>query len=177
MKKLTLICTVLFWLNIAVAADKTIYKYTDEHGVTHYSETKLNDNYKEADLPKLSVVESVPPSPDTSNPSTTDEDPMTAGSDTDITLTKPQPNENLWGTGGNLEVAVMPLSEMQKQKYLVQFVLNEQKTAPGEESSHTFKLVPRGTHQVQALLVTRGQNAVVGKTDKITVYMHQASKK
>jgi len=177
MKKLTLICTLLIWLNVALAADKTIYKYTDEHGVTHYSEKKLNDHYKKVDLPPLSVVESTPASPDTSRQTLSDEDPMAAGSDTDISLTAPQPSENIWGSGGDLRVAVSPLSEIQKQKYQIQFMLNDQKTTPGDEASHTFKLVPRGTHQVQAFLITRGQNAVVGKTDKITVYMHQASKK
>ncbi len=177
MKRLTLICALFIGLNGALAAEKTIYKYTDEHGVTHYSEKKLNDNYKKADLPELSVVESVPPSPDANTQSSANEEPMAAGSDTDITLIKPQPKENLWGTGGDLAVAVTPLSEAQKQKYQIQFALNSDKTPPGDEASHTFKLVPRGTHQVQAFLVTRGQNAVVGKTDKITVYMHQASKK
>ncbi len=177
MKNISLICTLLLTVSMVMAGEKTIYKYTDEHGVTHYSEKKLNENYKEADLPELSVVESVPPSPDANMPSSSNEEPMAAGSDTDITLIKPQPKENLWGTGGDLVVAVTPLSEIQKQKYQLQFALNNQKTPPGDEASHTFKLVPRGTHQVQAFLVTRGQHAVVGKTDKITVYMHQASKK
>jgi len=176
MKKLSLICTLLMGLNIALAADKTIYKYTDEHGVTHYSEKKLNDNYKEADLPELSVVESVQPSPDSTSQST-EENPDAAGNDTDIRLTEPQAEENIWGSGGDLKVAVAPLSEVQKQKYQIQFILNDQKTTPGDANSHTFKLVPRGTHQVQAFLVTRGQYAVAGKTDQITVYMHQASKK
>ncbi|KAA3643624.1 MAG: DUF4124 domain-containing protein [Proteobacteria bacterium] len=176
MKKLSLICTVLIWLNVAIATDKIIYKYTDEHGVIHYSEKKLNDNYKEADLPKLSVVESVPPSPDVTSQSSTEE-PMDTEQETNITLIKPIANENIWGSGGDLEVAVMPLSEMQKQKYQIQFVLNDQKSTPGDQTSHVFKLVPRGTHQVQALLLTRGQNTVAGKTEKITVYMHQASKK
>lgn len=176
MKKLTLIFIVFIWLNVASAADKTIYKYTDEHGVTHYSEKKLNDNYKEADLPELSVVESVQPSPQSTSQST-DENPDATGGDTDISLTEPQANENIWGSGGDLKVAVAPLSEVQKQKYQIQFMLNDQKTTPGDDNSHTFKLVPRGTHQVQAFLVTRGQYAVAGKTDQITVYMHQASKK
>jgi hypothetical protein len=176
MKKLSLICTLLMGFNVALAADKTIYKYTDEHGVTHYSEKKLNDNYKEADLPKLSVVESVQPSSDSTSQST-EENPDTTANDTDITLTEPQANENIWGSGGDLKVAVTPLSESQKQKYQIQFILNDQKTTPGDDNSHTFKLVPRGTHQVQAFLVTRGQYAVAGKTNQITVYMHQASKK
>ena len=177
MKNATIIYILLFTVTSVAAAEKTIYKYTDEHGVTHYSEKKLNDNYKEADLPELSVVESVPPSPDANTQSSANVEPMAAGSDTDISLIKPQPKENLWGTGGDLDVTVTPLSEMQKQKYQIQFALNSEKTPPGDEASHTFKLVPRGTHQVQAFLVTRGQHAVVGKTDKITVYMHQASKK
>ncbi|MCX7545928.1 DUF4124 domain-containing protein [Marinicella gelatinilytica] len=176
MKKLTLICTLLIWLNVALAADKTIYKYTDEHGVTHYSETKLNDNYKEADLPKLSVVESVPSSSNTTSQSSAEE-PMDTGNDTDIHLIAPQAGENIWGSGGDLTVAVAPLSEIQKQKYKIQFVLNNEKTTPDDQTSHTFKLVPRGEHQVQALLITRGQYAVAGQTSQITVYMHQASKK
>ena len=39
---------------------KKIYKYTDENGVTHYTETKPNDNYEEADLPELSIIPSAP---------------------------------------------------------------------------------------------------------------------
>ena len=40
--------------------EKKIYKYTDENGVTHYTETKPNDDYKEADLPPLSIISSTP---------------------------------------------------------------------------------------------------------------------
>jgi len=176
MKKLTLFCSLLFWLNVSLAAEKTIYKYTDESGVTHYSETKLNDNYKPVDLPSLSVVESVKPSVSqrTTNNEVSREELV---DETKITLTKPVAGENIWGSGGKLEVEVAPLSELQQQKYRIQFVMDDKKSEPSDVTSHVFELVDRGSHQVQALLISRGQYKVAGESDKITVYMHQASKK
>ncbi len=176
MIRILLITCLFAWFSPLLSAEKTIYKYTDENGVTHYSETQLNDNYKPADLPPISVVDSVNPTV-SQRSAVNNNTSKDIADETQITLTQPTAGENLWGTGGTLTVAVAPLSELQQLKYLIQFVMDDKKSEPGDSNSYAFELVERGSHQVQALLISRGQHKVAGESEKITVFMHQASKK
>ena len=163
-------------LNGAVAEEKKIYKYTDENGVTHYTETKPSDDYEEADLPELSVVPSVtlkPPTMATSS-STTQTD---ATEVTEFTLLSPTEQQNLWGTGNKLMTKVTPLSEAQAARFQVQFVIDGQPKKPGNSSEQTFENIYRGEHTVQGRLIDRTTRDVVLKTKTVTFYMHQNSKK
>ncbi|WP_223786767.1 DUF4124 domain-containing protein [Marinicella meishanensis] len=156
--------------------EKKIYKYTDENGVTHYTETKPNDNYEEADLPELSVVPARPA--DTySNTTTSDAEPVDPAEVPKFEILEPSQEQNLWGTGGKVTVSVPELTEAQSFRYQVQVVLDGEKQKPDDSSSQTFSNISRGEHQVQALLVERLTNKVKKKSQVVTFFMHQNSKK
>ncbi len=171
----------LLLANVATvtAEEKKIYKYTDENGVTHYTETKPNDDYKEADLPKLSIIESTPSTPSTSTAGT----PGSSAEATDpsevaaFEILEPVNEQNLWGTGGKLKVTVPALNEQQQLRYKVQIVLDGKKRKPADGSTQEFTGIYRGEHTVQALLVDRLSNKVEKRSKTITFFMHQNSKK
>lgn len=165
-------------LTVAASEKKKIYKYTDENGVTHYTETKPNDNYEEADLPELSVVPSLKinntPTASTSTDEDEDREPVTV---TEFKLLSPTNEENLWGTGLQIKAQSTELTEAQKQLYLVQFVIDGQPQIPASSSTQTFQNIYRGAHQLQARLLNKQTQQVIKQTPTITFFMHQNSKK
>jgi len=161
----------------AHAEVKKIYKYTDEEGVTHYSETKLNDNYKEADLPDLTIVPSTPVKNDPVSGNDAGDEKVDPTEVAAFTITKPVKDENLWGTGGKLTASVSPLTAAQQEIYQVQFIIDGEKNKPADGSTQVFEGIYRGEHQVQALLINRFNNKVIKKSQSVTFFMHQNSKK
>lgn len=154
---------------------KTIYKYTDENGVTHYTETKPNENYQEADLPQLSVVPSAPVKDQTSSSSEPkDTKPV---EELKFKILSPVNDENIWGTGLKLTAKATPLSEAQQNQYQIQFVIDGQKQKPSDKSTQEFENIFRGSHEIQALMIKRDTREVVRKSKKVTFFMHQNTKK
>ncbi len=174
----TLMLLFLGWCTVAQAQEeKKIYKYTDKNGVTHYTETKPSEDYEEADLPQLSVVPSAPVRSTTNNTDNEVEAEKDSGEVQKFELLQPVKEQNLWGTGGRLTAKVSPLTDAQKVKYRVQFIIDGKKQEPADETTQVFENIYRGEHTVQGLLVNRFNQKVLRKTEKVTFYMHQNSKK
>ena len=166
-------------LSVLAADEKKIYKYTDENGVTHYTETKPNDNYEEADLPQLSVVPSIAPKPASVSSTTADDDEGSSevAEVKEFKLLSPADQQNLWGTGLKLTARTTALTEAQKQLYQIQFVIDGKAQTPTNSSEQTFENIFRGEHQLQARLLNKQTSDVVKQTPTITFYMHQNTKK
>ena len=92
-------------------------------------------------------------------------------------LIEPVNEQNLWGTGGKLTAKVEGLTEAQAQKYQIQFVIDGIKNKPADASTQVFSDIYRGQHTVQALLVDKRTGEVSKKTETVTFFMHQNSKK
>lgn len=176
-----MILLLSFFTQANAQEEKKIYKYTDENGVTHYTETKPSEDYEEADLPPLSVVPSTPVRQTSS--SSKNDSKSESDEEKDLSalqkfeLIAPVKDQNLWGTGGKLTASVSALTEAQKQKYQVQFVINGKKQKPSDKTTQVFENIFRGEHKVQALLINRYSQKVITKTDSVTFFMHQNSKK
>ncbi|MCX7554269.1 DUF4124 domain-containing protein [Marinicella sp. S1101] len=174
---LFLLCSAF---GVQAQEEKKIYKYTDENGVTHYTETKPSEEYKEADLPELSVVPSRPVNNSSENVRTSgsekdqEDDPEVVR---EFQLLEPVKEQNLWGTGGKLTAKVSPLTAAQKASHQVQFIIDGEKQKPADASTQVFENIYRGEHTVQGLLVNRYNQKVIKRTEKITFFMHQNSKK
>lgn len=180
MKTTAFVFGLMAVFSVAQAEEKKkIYKYTDENGVTHYTETKPNDNYEEADLPALSVVPSTPVnnSPNYNSGADADQQPEDSSVVDEFTLVEPVSNQNIWGTGGKLTAKVKALTPAQQEQYQVQFVIDGKKHQPADASTQIFEGIYRGQHTVQALLINRFNDKVEKKSKQVTFYMHQNSKK
>jgi hypothetical protein len=172
-----LIGLVSFSLNSFAEDKKKIYKYTDENGVTHYTETKPNENYEEADLPQLSIVPSAPiksTSTSVDNSVTDDKDSTEV---TEFEILAPNNEQNLWGTGLKLTAKVTPLTAAQQELYQVQFVIDGKKQQASDQTTQVFENIYRGEHKIQALLVNKYTRKEVKKSKPVTFYMHQSTKK
>ncbi len=158
--------------------EKKIYKWTDENGVTHYTETKPTDDYEEADLPPLSIVPSTPVKVRIKPISGDDSEELkdTAVVET-FSLIAPVNEQNLWGTGGKLTAQVSSLTPAQLKKYQVQFMIDGKKNKPDDSSTQVFGGIYRGEHKVKALLINKQTKKVIKETQTVTFFMHQNSKK
>jgi hypothetical protein len=170
--------TVLF-STAQAEEEKKIYKYTDENGVTHYTETKPNEDYEEADLPSLSIVPSAPinnnvPSSSNNGSNVTEADPTEVE---EFSIISPVSDQNIWGTGGKLTAKVKPLSPAQQEKYQVQFIIDGKNNKPADASTQVFSGIFRGEHTVKALLVNRYNKKTIKESQTVTFFMHQNSKK
>ena len=176
MNKSIFLMGLIFLASGAQAEEKKkIYKYTDENGVTHYRETKPNENYEEADLPALSIVPSMPvkntpPSNSTTNTEVQEEEFK-------FKLVAPVDDQNIWGTGLKLTAQATPLTEAMQSTYQIQFVIDGKKHPPSHKSTQEFENIHRGEHTIQALMIRKGSGEVVRKSKTVTFYMHQNTKK
>ncbi len=178
MNRNVFILSLMVLSSYAVAAEekKTIYKYTDENGVTHYSETKPNDDYKEADLPQLSVVPSTPiKATSDSSSSRNDDEFQDPAMVSEFKILAPSNEENIWGSGNTVTAKVTELTELQQEVYTIQFAIDGKKQKPAERSTQTFKEVYRGEHTIQAFLLNKYTQKEVKKSDKVTFFIHQKS--
>lgn len=172
------IFVLLLFFGTAIAAETTLYKYTDSDGVTHYSQTKIDDRYEAIKTPPVSVVPSqlkTAPSPSTQS---LDEEPELSPKELikSFKLTKPKADENLWGTGLTVTASVhveAPLLEI----YDVQYVLDGKAKPANSRATQKFTDVFRGEHKIYGQLVEKGSNRVIKKTKEVTFYIHQHSKK
>lgn len=160
----------------AAAEEKKIYKYTDENGVTHYSETKLNDNYHEADLPPLSIVPSTPVENRSQSVSQQD-DEEEASAEAELTIVQPAHEENLWGTGGKVTAQVNEINVALMEANQVQFIIDGKKQPPADGLTQVFDGIFRGEHTLKARVINKYNKKVIKESKTITFYMHQNSKK
>ncbi len=177
MNKNVLTLGLLLFTAWALAAEekKTIYKYTDENGVTHYTETKPNENYKEADLPQLSIVPSTPIKNTTGTTGQSKQQSTDPLEVTDFEIVTPTNEQNLWGTGNTLTASVTPLNGVQQEIYTIQFSIDGQKQQPAEQTTQVFENIYRGEHKVQAFLLNKYTLKQIKQTKAVTFFIHQNS--
>ena len=168
---------MLLLMTVAAAEEKKIYKYTDENGVTHYSETKLNDDYHEADLPPLSIVPSTPVKNRPQSVSQQDEAGADPSAETELTIVQPAHEENLWGTGGKVTAQINELAVALQESNQLQFIIDGKKQPPADGLTQVFDGIFRGEHTLKARVINRYNKKVIKESKAITFYMHQNSKK
>jgi len=177
MRKTCLLLAILAFTASGFAdEEKKIYKYTDENGITHYTETPPDENYKEADLPPLSIV----PSRKVTTTTTNSDETIDDDSATEVKvfeLLEPVNEQNIWGSGGKVTGRASALSDAQKSIHQIQFVIDGKKQAPSDESTQVFEGIFRGEHKIKALLINKFSKKTIQETDTVIFYMHQNSKK
>ena len=178
MNKVTALLGLIGLVAAAQAEEqKTIYKYTDENGVIHYSETKPNEDYEEADLPPLSIVPSTPINKSSSSSSSQQANTEESIEQQAFEIIAPADQENIWGSGGKLTAKVAALTAEQKQQFQIQFIIDGKKQKPSDKNTQVFDGIFRGEHKIKAVLLNKYTQKVIKESKSITIYMHQNSKK
>ena len=176
MRKFVFVCLVL--LSFVAISGTTLYKYTDPDGVTHYSQTKIDDRYEAVESQPVSVVPSQLKNTTNTKVNNQQDDEEKEVSIKELLesfkLTKPKQEENLWGTGLSVTASAHVEPEL-LEIYDVQYVIDGKAKPSNSRATQKFERIYRGEHKIYGQLVEKGSNRVIKKTKVITFFMHQQS--
>lgn len=134
----------------ATAAD--IWKWVDANGVTHYSDQPVQGATKiEVRAGNVSQSSSGSVGSSTSSSSPSDEDALPAY--TDFAIYRPESNESIINTGGEVGVEIRVNPAVQALHQLSLYLDGQLVTGfPRNTQSYALKEVPRGVHSVTAVI-------------------------
>ncbi len=170
----TTTCIALLALLAASASPAQVYRWVDEDGVVHYSDTP-HPGAEEIRLP-----ESEPPPPAAefetlrrTPPVRREQAPTQQAFDyTSLQFASPAPEETLWNIGGqltvrlNLQPALRPGDQVR--------VYFDGQVFPADGLTLDLQEVWRGTHNLQAEVVNE-QGELMIRSEPIRFYVHQTS--
>jgi hypothetical protein len=159
------------WLILAapLVLAQPIYKVVDEDGNVTYTDQRPSDEAQPMELPELNVLDSrTPVAPMAGDSEESEVEPLR------LSFTSPENEENIFGTGNTLSVALESNIDLPPTALIVLY-LDGQAQDPIQSMTYTFDFVPRGEHTLRAELQTNS-GRVLAETETITFYMRQASR-
>ena len=162
-------------LSAVVYAGK-IYKYTDADGSIHYTDVKPDTSSQEVKTDKIIVVESTKTQSRKNWKQLSKDKETTEFNYDSLAISKPEPDENIWGTGGNVTVSVN-LEKKIPRKYRLKFFLDGKPHGRVKSNTQLIADVERGEHTVYAQLINAHSRKVLKTTNKVRFYVKQQSKK
>ncbi|GAD28736.1 conserved hypothetical protein [Photobacterium leiognathi lrivu.4.1] len=176
-KPLGPVLITLIWTAASSAQASTIYSWTDENGVVHFTDQPQTPDATAYPLSVTEVSGNIEQTADTIAAQTTDvavvEEP--AKTITTVSLVSPMHEQTIRNNEGIINIHAVTNSKLNNQTK-AQLVLDGiVKGDPQTELTWTLDNVDRGSHQLQIQLVKGGK--VIASSDSITVYLHRATVK
>ncbi|PSV19082.1 DUF4124 domain-containing protein [Photobacterium leiognathi subsp. mandapamensis] len=176
-KPLGPVLITLIWTAASSAQASTIYSWTDENGVVHFTDQPQTPDATAYPLSVTEVSGNIEQTADTIAAQTTDvavvEEP--AKTITTVSLVSPMHEQTIRNNEGIINIHAVTNSKLNNQTQ-AQLVLDGMvKGDPQTELTWTLDNVDRGSHQLQIQLVKGGK--VIASSDSITVYLHRATVK
>lgn len=179
MKLINLVSMLLFTTAASTAVATTIYSWTDDNGVVHFSDTP---GTPQANTVELSVTEVQPSMQSTSinmtqadnveliSIATDIEPPLPAAT---ISLLAPVHQQTIRSNDGDIKVRAV--SNRKLSKHLQAQLVIDGKAYAGSQTDLTWLLtnIDRGSHQIQIQLLKNGK--ILASSESITVYLHRVS--
>ena len=162
-------------LSTLVSAGK-IYKYTAPDGSIHYTDVKPDTSSQEVKTDKIIVVESTKTQSRKSWKRLSKVQKNTGFNYDNLAISKPEVDENIWGTGGNVTASVN-LEEKLPSQYRLKFFLDGKPHGRVKSNTQLIADVERGEHFIYAQLINAHSRKVLKTTDKVRFYVKQQSKK
>ncbi|MEC6908919.1 DUF4124 domain-containing protein [Photobacterium piscicola] len=179
MKLINLVSMLLFTTAASTAVATTIYSWTDDNGVVHFSDTP---GTPQASTVELSVTEVQPSMHSTSINMTqagnvelisiaTDIEPLLPAAT--ISLLAPVHQQTIRSNDGDIKVRAV--SNRKLNKHLQAQLVIDGKAYGGSQTDLTWLLtnIDRGSHQIQIQLLKNGK--ILASSESITVYLHRVS--
>ncbi|WP_318478930.1 DUF4124 domain-containing protein [Photobacterium leiognathi] len=176
-KPLGPVLITLIWTAASSAQASTIYSWTDENGVVHFTDQPQTPNATAYPLSVTEVSGNIEQTADTIATQTTDvavvEEP--AKTITTVSLVSPMHEQTIRNNEGIINIHAVTNSKLNNQTQAQLVLDGVVKGAPQTELTWTLDNVDRGSHQLQIQLVKGGK--VIASSDSITVYLHRATVK
>ncbi|WP_305369902.1 DUF4124 domain-containing protein [Photobacterium leiognathi] len=176
-KPLGPVLITLIWTAASSAQASTIYSWTDENGVVHFTDQPQTPDATAYPLSVTEVSGNIEQTADTIAAQTTDvavvEEP--AKTITTVSLVSPMHEQTIRNNEGIINIHAVTNSKLNNQTQAQLVLDGVVKGDPQTELTWTLDNVDRGSHQLQIQLVKGGK--VIASSDSITVYMHRATVK
>ncbi|WP_419239568.1 DUF4124 domain-containing protein [Photobacterium leiognathi] len=176
-KPLSPVLITLIWTAASSAQASTIYSWTDENGVVHFTDQPQTPDATAYPLSVTEVSGNIEQTADTIAAQTTDvavvEEP--AKNITTVSLVSPMHEQTIRNNEGIINIHAVTNSKLNNQTQAQLVLDGVVKGDPQTELTWTLDNVDRGSHQLQIQLVKGGK--VIASSDSITVYLHRATVK
>jgi len=178
-----LFLSILLLLGLAMNAQAEIYKWTDQKGNVHFSDSP-HPGASQVILPAAQMQDPVtasnppaatnnPPSVSSPTVTVTSPPPVVAHTYQKLDITAPLDQASIFNGPGEFTVTVNVVPSIMKGDKL-QVLLDGKITGESNGNSVTLTPVDRGTHQVQAQIVDASNKTLIS-SKTITVFVHRAS--
>ncbi|WP_318484358.1 DUF4124 domain-containing protein [Photobacterium leiognathi] len=167
----------LIWTAASSAQASTIYSWTDENGVVHFTDQPQTPDATAYPLSVTEVSGNIEQTADTIAAQTTDVDVVEepAKTITTVSLVSPMHEQTIRNNEGIINIHAVTNSKLNNQTQAQLVLDGVVKGDPQTELTWTLDNVDRGSHQLQIQLVKGGK--VIASSDSITVYLHRATVK
>ncbi|WP_318491818.1 DUF4124 domain-containing protein [Photobacterium leiognathi] len=176
-KPLGPVLMTLIWTAASSAQASTIYSWTDENGVVHFTDQPQTPDATAYPLSVTEVSGNIEQTADTIATQATDaavvEEP--AKTITTVSLVSPMHEQTIRNNEGIINIHAVTNSKLNNQTQAQLVLDGVVKGDPQTELTWTLDNVDRGSHQLQIQLVKGGK--VIASSDSITVYLHRATVK
>ena len=152
-----------------------VYKWTDEEGQMHFSDTP-HAGAQEIDIAPPQSFSLPAPPVSTSSSSAPDETADTAGQAVykSLEISSPSTEDTIWNTGGQVSVAINLQPGLQTGHRIRVYMDGQQQDLPPRTSSTQLTDVPRGEHQLRTEV--RDENGkVLIRSEPVTFFYQQTS--
>ncbi|KJF93177.1 DUF4124 domain-containing protein [Photobacterium angustum] len=167
----------IMWVTSIPTHASTIYSWTDENGVVHFTDQPQTPDATAYPLSVTEVSGNIEQTADTIDTQTTDltvvEEP--AKTITTVSLVSPMHEQTIRNNEGIINIHAVTNSKLNNQTQAQLVVDGVVKGEPQTELTWTLDNIDRGSHQLQIQLVKGGK--VIASSDSITVYLHRATVK
>ncbi|WP_305830073.1 DUF4124 domain-containing protein [Photobacterium leiognathi] len=176
-KPLGPVLMTLIWTAASSAQASTIYSWTDENGVVHFTDQPQTPDATAYPLSVTEVSGNIEQTADTIAAQNTDvavvEEP--AKTITTVSLVSPMHEQTIRNNEGIINIHAVTNSKLNNHTQAQLVLDGVVKGDPQTELTWTLDNVDRGSHQLQIQLVKGGK--VIASSDSITVYLHRATVK
>lgn len=167
--------TALFVLVVLAApafAAQTVWKWVDEHGVTHYSDRPVPGATKMEIASGNRAETPAPPAVTTSSP---EQQTLSGPPYRNFEIWKPAAGESIVNTGGQVTVNVRVDPNLQAGHGLYLYLDGRLVEGfPPNAASYELKDVPRGAHRAVAVITDR-RGERIQESDPVVFYVRQTS--
>ncbi|MCF6319195.1 MAG: DUF4124 domain-containing protein [Proteobacteria bacterium] len=169
-----LLFTILLGVSFQVGAQTKIYKYTDQEGKVHYSDTKPFADAQEEKLKPIVVIPAKQFDPAPNRRRETHKEKQAKKKFDNFVMASPANEATLSGTGGNV-LASVNLEDGLPKNYRIQFYIDGLSHGKVKSKSQLIAGVERGEHSIYAEMIDASTRRVILTTPKTIFFMRQNS--
>ncbi|MCD9515692.1 DUF4124 domain-containing protein [Photobacterium carnosum] len=179
MKLINLVSMLLLTAASAAVATTTIYSWTDDNGVVHFSDTPGTQQANTVELSVTEVQQNIQTTVIDSNQAdnielisiTTDtEAPLPAAT---VSLLAPVHQQTIRSNDGDIKVRAVSNRKLNKKLQAQLVIDGKVNGTPQTDLTWQLTNIDRGSHQIQIQLLNNGK--ILASSESITVYLHRVS--